>query len=569
MFKKYNFSKKDFLNSKHILTRNKKRFYKVKKNKSINSIPNLNHYIKYIIDFFSLLNLILIDKYIFTSKNKLMSNSSYKLVIRIFKFGIEIPFNIFKSSCILPNIWSLEDRWDWLEKKKRNDWGDLEISMDNLKVLYRGLGKTDEDAAAIRSNNQIPRTLGVYYFEVKIINSGQNGFIGIGLCSTNIDLDRLPGWEMDSLGYHGDDGNIFKDSGIGIQYGPKFTTGDTIGLCWNLVKKIIFFTKNGFPLENAFSKYCPFNCHAMVPVVGLRTPGELIEVNFCKNRFEFDINYYIRNESKIMIEKAIRLGPPTNLMLFSKCNLFIQYQYIKTSKVLFCVLIYYKIEKFLIIFNISNHLYYKTKNDLYYKFISINYQEKKKIQILFENGKRLNFFKIIKQNLIINNYFFFILIKKIIFKNIQKKFSNFAFKQNLCFLPLDCVSSISSLLNIYYYSIIILFVYNFVLAFFISMFYGFLITKKFKKWNKKLYDIVYFSAKKKNSDFQKIFVNLIDEKVKTNKYTEQRAFRYYEISILFIECQIILNIAKFNNYNFNIIHMIDIQYKFMLFKLWK
>uniref|UniRef100_A0A7S0N9U1 B30.2/SPRY domain-containing protein n=1 Tax=Cryptomonas curvata TaxID=233186 RepID=A0A7S0N9U1_9CRYP len=163
------------------------------------------------------------------------------MVIRIFKFGIEIPFNIFKSSCIFPNIWSLEDRWNWLEKKKRNDWGDLEISMDNLKVLYRGVGKTDEDAAAIRSNNQIPRTLGVFYFEIKIINAGRNGFIGIGICSKNIDLDRLPGWEMNSLGYHGDDGNIFKDSGIGIPYGPKFTTGDVIGVCWNLVKKSYFF----------------------------------------------------------------------------------------------------------------------------------------------------------------------------------------------------------------------------------------------------------------------------------------------------------------------------------------
>jgi hypothetical protein len=567
MFINYNFSKKDFFNLKHILTRNKKRFYKIKKNNSIDLIPNLNQYIKYITDFFSLLNLILIDKYFCTNKNKLLSNSSYKMVIRIFKFGIEIPFNIFKFSCILPNIWSLEDRWSWLEKKKRNDWGDLEISMDNLKVLYRGVGKTDEDAAAIRSNNQIPRTLGVFYFEVKIINAGRSGFIGIGLCSKNIDLDRLPGWEMDSLGYHGDDGNIFKDSGIGMPYGPKFTTGDVIGLCWNLVKKVIFFTKNGFPLENAFLKYSPFNNHVMVPVVGLRTPGEQIEVNFCKYRFEFDINYYIRNESRILIKKAIKLGSPTNLMFFSNSKLFVKYQDIKTSKILFCVLIYYKIEKFMIIFNISNHLYYKTKSDLYYKLISIIYHEKRKILVFSEKSKTLNFFKIIKQNLIIDTYFFFILTKKIIFKTMQNKFSNIAFQKNLCFLPLPCVSGISFLLKVYYYSIKILLVHTFV--FFISIFYGLLTTKKVNTWNKKVCDIVFILSKKKNPNYQKICANLIDQKIKTNKHTEQLAFRYYEINILFIECLIILTIGKFNNYNFNMIHLIDIQYSFILFKLWK
>lgn len=567
MFIKDNFSKKDFLNLKNILTRNKKRFCKKKKNSSIDLIPNLNHYIKYITDFFSISNFISLDNYFCTNKNKLLSNSSYKMVIQIFKFGIEIPFNIFKSSRILPNIWSLEDRWNWLEKKKRNDWGDLEISMDNLKVLYRGVGKTDEDAAAIRSNNQIPRTLGVFYFEVKIINAGRNGFIGIGLCSKNIDLDRLPGWEMDSLGYHGDDGNIFKDSGIGIPYGPKFTTGDIIGVCWNLVKKVIFFTKNGFPLENAFLKYCPFNSHLMMPVVGLRTPGELIEVNFCKCRFEFDINYYIRNESKILIKKAIKLGPPTNLMFFSNKKLFIKHQDIKTSKILFCVLIYYKIEKFMIIFSISSYLYCKTKKDLYYKLISIIYQEKRKILVLSENSKTLNFFKIIKQNLTIDTYFFFILTKKIIFKTIQNKFSNIAFQNNLCLLPLDSISGMSSLLKIYYYSIKILFIHNFV--FFISLFYSFLNTKKFNMWNTKLHNIIFILTKKKNSNFQKICTNLIDRKIKTNKYTEQFVFRCYGMNILFIECLIMLSIAKFNKYNFNVINLIDIQYNFILIKLWK
>jgi hypothetical protein len=552
---------------KHILVRNKKKYFKIKKNISNNLIPILNHYIKYIPDFFPLLNRISIDKYFYTNKNKnkLLFSSSYKLVIRISKFGIEIPFNIFKTSWILPNIWSLKDRWDWLEKKKRNDWGDLEISIDNLKVLYRGVGKTDEDAAAIRSNNQIPKTLGVFYFEIKIINIGKNGFIGIGLCSKHIDLDRLPGWEINSLGYHGDDGNIFKDSGTGIPYGPKYTTGDIIGVCWNLIKKVIFFTKNGFPLENAFPRYCSFNSHAMVPVVGLRTPGELIEANFCKYRFEFDINYYIRKESQMLLEKTIKLGSTTNLMFFSNRNLLIQSQDTKALKVLFCVLIYYKIEKFIIIFNISNYLYNKAKTNLYYKFISIIFQEKKKIRVLSETYKRLNIFKIFNQKFNVENYLFFILTKKILFKPFQKNSSNIGYQKNISFLFPKRFFIILRLI-IYYYFIKILTIQNFIL--FISMFYIFLITKKFNIWNKTFYNIVFILAKKKNSDFQKLCVNLINQKANIKKNTGKLAFRYFEINILYVECLMILNISKYNNYNFNLINIIDIQYNFILFKLW-
>ena len=53
------------------------------------------------------------------------------------------------------------------------------------------------------------------------------------------------GWEANSYGYHGDDGNVFRCSGSGTPYGPKFTTGDVIGCCINFVDKNCFFTKNG------------------------------------------------------------------------------------------------------------------------------------------------------------------------------------------------------------------------------------------------------------------------------------------------------------------------------------
>ena len=41
-------------------------------------------------------------------------------------------------------------------------------------------------------------------------------------------LERLPGWEPHSYGYHGDDGMAFKSCGTGDQYGPKWTTGGQV-----------------------------------------------------------------------------------------------------------------------------------------------------------------------------------------------------------------------------------------------------------------------------------------------------------------------------------------------------
>lgn len=54
-------------------------------------------------------------------------------------------------------------------------------------------------------------------------------FMGIGLADKSVNMNRLPGWEKDSYGYHGDDGNSFSSSGNGKKYGPTFTTGDIIG----------------------------------------------------------------------------------------------------------------------------------------------------------------------------------------------------------------------------------------------------------------------------------------------------------------------------------------------------
>ena len=60
------------------------------------------------------------------------------------------------------------------------------------------------------------------------------------------------GWDNDSWGYHGDDGNFYCGSGSSKPYGPVFTTDDTIGCCLNFTNNTVFYTKNGVNLGNYY-----------------------------------------------------------------------------------------------------------------------------------------------------------------------------------------------------------------------------------------------------------------------------------------------------------------------------
>ena len=237
---------------------------------------------------------------------------SEKLSIKISSTEIgskqNLPFGIFSYFTKLSDAWDLKARWGWLVEEDEIVWSDLEISSNHLSLIYRAFGGSDEDSAVIKGNCKIFNNNPIYYFEVKILNSGREGFIGIGLAHIHCDLDRLPGWEMYSFGYHGDDGHFFDCSGTGKNYGPKFSKGDTIGVCWNLVEKTVFFTKNGRNLPLVFTDYSYFELPPMVPVVGLRTEGESVIANFGEKFFEFDIETYIQNFNKFYMPKIILLG---------------------------------------------------------------------------------------------------------------------------------------------------------------------------------------------------------------------------------------------------------------------
>ncbi|XP_048523507.1 ran-binding protein 9 [Dendroctonus ponderosae] len=179
----------------------------------------------------------------------------------------------------LPRAWSPKEKY-----------GYIGLSQSNLRVHYKGHGNSHRDAASIQAMFPIPAACGLYYFEVKIVSKGRDGYMGIGLSAQGVNLNRLPGWDKQSYGYHGDDGHSFCSSGTGQPYGPTFTTGDVIGCGVNLIDHTCFYTKNGHHLGIAFHDLPP----NLYPTVGLQTPGEVVDANFGQEPFVFDIEDMMR-----------------------------------------------------------------------------------------------------------------------------------------------------------------------------------------------------------------------------------------------------------------------------------
>ena len=77
--------------------------------------------------------------------------------------------------------------------------------------------------------------------------------VSIGLATRHFPLlGKQPGWDRQSIGYHGDDGALFHGSGTGSRnFGPSFGAGDTVGCGIDYRAGLVFFTRNGQPVGTA------------------------------------------------------------------------------------------------------------------------------------------------------------------------------------------------------------------------------------------------------------------------------------------------------------------------------
>ncbi|KAF6266424.1 hypothetical protein COO60DRAFT_452801 [Scenedesmus sp. NREL 46B-D3] len=186
---------------------------------------------------------------------------------------------IYSSKSALPSEW---DKRQW----GRHHAAQQFLKVDGLSVKYIGPGETDAQAASIFADHAVPQDVPLYYFEVTVVNKGAQGFIGVGFCSEDVNLARLPGWEPHSYGYHGDDGHAFHGSGSGRAFGPPFGTGDVVGALLDRGQHTISYFKNGEPVGTAF-----YGVHEqqLYPCVGMRTANEEIRANFGCSPFAVDL----------------------------------------------------------------------------------------------------------------------------------------------------------------------------------------------------------------------------------------------------------------------------------------
>jgi Ran-binding protein 9/10 len=187
----------------------------------------------------------------------------------------------------LPSRWSEQDRHPGLD-----------IMSDGQDLRYSGsASKAETEAASVRTDRPMPIGCGIYYFEVEIKQKSKDTAIALGFSTSDASLERLPGWETHSWGYHGDDGKMFFGEHSGRSYGPTFGAGDVIGCGVNFNTCQSFFTKNGRDLGICFRELK--KDLQLYPMIGMKKhSGALVTTNFGQSPFVFDI------DDKVFVENA-------------------------------------------------------------------------------------------------------------------------------------------------------------------------------------------------------------------------------------------------------------------------
>ncbi|KAJ0587905.1 putative transcription factor interactor and regulator LisH family [Helianthus annuus] len=162
------------------------------------------------------------------------------------------------------------------------------VLLDKLSVQYPSVSLHGHDVGVVQANCPAPVKRLFYYFEMYVRSAGAKGTVAIGFTTEGFNLRRQPGWEANSFGYHGDDGLLYRGQGKGEDFGPKYTTGDTVGGGINYASQKLFFTKNG-QVVGTVEKDVKGRLY---PTIAVHSQNEEVSVNFGKDPFLFDIKAY-------------------------------------------------------------------------------------------------------------------------------------------------------------------------------------------------------------------------------------------------------------------------------------
>ncbi|KAI6005020.1 hypothetical protein F5J12DRAFT_742896 [Pisolithus orientalis] len=182
----------------------------------------------------------------------------------------------------------------------------LSVSGDGRDLVYQGTPTTSEkDTATARTIVPVPSACGIYYFEIELTGKASKSRVSIGFVGRDVKLSRLPGWEKNSWGYHGDSGTICSGDRNGTTFGTTFGVGDIIGCGMDFCQNKVFYTKNGSMLGTVFDNVGKDG--DVYPSVGLCHTGESIRANFGQDPFKYDIEDHVlqqRNQTWTKIQLA-------------------------------------------------------------------------------------------------------------------------------------------------------------------------------------------------------------------------------------------------------------------------
>jgi len=163
------------------------------------------------------------------------------------------------------------------------------------------------------SYNLTPRL--VSYYEVTILAAppaaatepddsnnrpqGKTECVAVGIALADFNLHKyMPGWDLNSFGYHGDDGALYHGAGTPIARNadaeplPTFGAGDCVGCGIDYAKNALFYTKNGVFLGYVLPLTEEHLLQEWFPVVGVDTNCP-VQCNFgtcTETPFQFDLS---------------------------------------------------------------------------------------------------------------------------------------------------------------------------------------------------------------------------------------------------------------------------------------
>lgn len=124
--------------------------------------------------------------------------------------------------------WQYEDVISMAVDNGEEDWSRLhDVRLNGMMIEYNGRGKSIHDVGLAQARYPLDTTY--HYFEIEIVDPGENCYIAIGVARRNYPKHRHPGWNKGSIAYHADDGKIFVGSGVGDPFGPRCHKGDIMG----------------------------------------------------------------------------------------------------------------------------------------------------------------------------------------------------------------------------------------------------------------------------------------------------------------------------------------------------